>query len=488
MDGYRFDELARALGRVRSRRQMLKAVAGAMVAAAIGGAARPATAGPPPLPPFPNVCSSPKSPPAPVTITPLSANVVTGDCTAFNAFATKGVADTDGNRVANQVGATVPSFTVGVTLPSFTSTPNKKGQFCATVTVSYPATIHISMTQSVTMLQWQPTPPPTGACLDAWNNWQQQVKAHEGRHVADNLAVLHALQQRWKTPRTYSACANTDNDLTIELPEMIGKDLDADVEAAQNQMDICSNAFHKTPAGGPSAGLDCSKCCKENKSSCSGKCCENGLVCSTDITATAGIDALVLASNAECVCPNGQLPAPDGSCQATAGSCPVGTWHVAQLRGAPSGVPINIGNGVSWKGSLTLSIHADQTYAFAYNGFEIDVNEPQASGPGTGTFAGGSNGTYTIKGNILTVSVQNTSESLTISVTVSGQTITVGPNSPSALVGTESFFMPSGAYTFACNGGGQTLTLQGPTGASYVFQAVSNQHAMARDQRGDVDR
>jgi hypothetical protein len=158
-------------------------------------------------------------------------------------------------RYIEQVGATCASGaqrpgTAGCTSHRFTSEFNfsfkfrQKGeQICVTAQM----TAQFDVNSQITKITWEPSPAPcnNSACQDELNAWQNRIDVHEQHHVQDAINLVAAANKKWQKPKTYRACATTEEDAVQQVRSQGDIDLANEVARLERESAELGQKFDK---------------------------------------------------------------------------------------------------------------------------------------------------------------------------------------------------------------------------------------------------
>ncbi len=323
MKAEQFDNLTRAFATGISRRHALKLIIGALILGSCGKFGTPTptslpSSGPTPTPPPPppGTCTDPKmdSPVKNINTSVSNNQIPAQTCEEANQWARKHKpSDSTGKQPNDEDvygGLTEAYFSSSARYhpASYTS----GGMECLKTTR---LAVQFSLTTTSYSLNWKPPAEYGASCIDAVNKWKDKIAEHEGVHVADAQKILNAGNRKWKTPKTYRACADTTEQAKMLIDKMIKADLDAETKSMRDLWKRCGYYYHNSPTG-KIPDITCSCCIPPTLSN------------------QQYINGLSLSQQDQVCCPPDQTPCGslccdpkkcercvNGSCQSMCGSC-----------------------------------------------------------------------------------------------------------------------------------------------------------------------
>jgi hypothetical protein len=109
-------------------------------------------------------------------------------------------------------------------------------------------------------LEWVPKQNPSSKCLIEKSQWETRVETHEGRHVQDAFDIVKLSNGKWKKPKTYEACAATEDEAKRIINAKIKAELDHEIELMGLEFDKRSSDFHHMLGGSTLIDPDCNIC------------------------------------------------------------------------------------------------------------------------------------------------------------------------------------------------------------------------------------
>jgi hypothetical protein len=180
---------------------------------------------------------------------------VRGSCEAFNRHReAAGITDENGLPHPGYAGWTTATVTYGYS--SRYTIERDRGR------VRLDATIDVKFTGKAVpaRLDWRPPHPLSPGCRRDKERWERQVDAHEMRHVRDFDALMRAAVNPWKHGWELTVTGATESEAKAKLDRTVMAALKAVARRILDQNNAASDAFHRSPAGGPVTDLDCDLC------------------------------------------------------------------------------------------------------------------------------------------------------------------------------------------------------------------------------------
>jgi hypothetical protein len=199
--------------------------------------------------PRPQVIPSPR----PASAASVAYDKFQGGCESLQSYIqSRGVQDCDGQTHAGWFGAT----NCQVTSSGYTFTPARDkgvlGRTCLSVTLPRGQTPFKLQSACVRIVDWVPRGPVPQLCAEHRQGWLKQAYDHEQYHVYQCEREVAEGNKRWsQRQHRFRACAFTEGGARRELNRDIEAALGAEHRRIMDNIARESDAFHRTPGGGP---------------------------------------------------------------------------------------------------------------------------------------------------------------------------------------------------------------------------------------------